>query len=222
MSLKRTLYLGLEAPPTLEAQLHYPVIRIVPRSLDSPLLRHCFSQNLPFTHLIVTSKSTVPLLCHALDHYGHRPPLLPSISSLAVGQATASRMQEYGLPCSKIASPETAEGIIDLLKKEALNKAHVLWPHSALSRPLINNFLIEHGAKTTCPVLYDTHPHDPGPLPPSSLYDTLLFTSPSTVNAFFSLHETLPPGKVAKPIGPITAKALLKKLGANRIYTETG
>lgn len=51
------LYLGTD--PNDERFVHYPVIKIVPRSFDSPHVRAAFEDLKEFTHIVFTSKNAV-------------------------------------------------------------------------------------------------------------------------------------------------------------------
>lgn len=209
MSLERTLYLGLEKPCDVPEELHYPVIRIEPSPVDDPGI-HATIAGLPKTsHLLLTSKTAVRLFYEALCAYSCSVENLAHIRILAIGKATASRIQHYGLPGPHaIAQQETAEGVLSLLEQEKQAPTFVLWPHSALSRPLIEDYLEEKEIAHHCPAFYTSLPHNPGSLPASGSYNEILFTSPSTVEAFMALHGSLPNNKQLRAIGPITAEAL--------------
>ena len=120
---------------------------------------------------------------------------------IAVGKKTA---QKY--PNAHIADPETAEGVIALL--ERLKPKSVFYPRSSLSRPLITDYLQKRAIPFEAPIAYDTYPNKPYELHNLDCMDEILFTSPSTVDAYIELFGPLPTDKILTPIGPVTAKTL--------------
>lgn len=179
--IHRTLNLGLDPRPNT---IHYPIICTTPRQIEAP----------QYTHLIFTSKTAV-----------HYFPAEPTGTIIAVGQATAAACN-----ATHIATNECAEGIIDILETLDLQDAHVLWPHSALSRPLITDYLQKKGVRFNAPILYDTYPHRPYAPPPLDPFDEILFTSPSTVSAFLVIFGDFPDHCTLTSLGDQTAAALKK------------
>ncbi len=176
--MHRVMYLGIDS-----CDLHYPIIRTVPRKVALP----------PHTHIIFTSKMAVR----------HFPGSLVGKTIIAVGKKTGEEARAH-----HIAEEETAEGVCALLDQLDLEGATILWPHSALSRPVISDYLSERDIAFHDTVLYDTvtnRPFDPPNLDP---IDEIVFTSPSTVKAFLELYGELPTNKKLTAQGPITQGAL--------------
>jgi len=190
----RSLYTGLN-PPDSEV-VHCPFIRIVPHPPQTEMY-----ERLPhITHLIFTSKTSVDLFFRYLPKTCD----LDHKTFFAVGRVTKSYLEKHGI--KEVMSPraETAEGLVELIDSCNLSKPKFLWPHSALSRPVISDSctpLFEY-------ILYDTISIIPDPLPNLDNFDEIIFTSPSTVEGFVKAYGSLPKDKVLTPIGPITAKAL--------------
>lgn len=185
------LYLGTDPTPTFDKIIHYPVIKIVPRQrVELP----------SYTHVIFTSKNAVDIFC---DRYK-----IADKQIIAIGKITAERLLRRGLKPDLIAEEETQEGIIAALCLEDLTDATFLLPRSSLSRPVLTKFLEK------CHVidLYDTVMNRPDIHIDWQTIDEIIFTSPSTVEAFFTLHPTLPKSIPMTPIGPITKHALLKRI----------
>jgi len=191
---KHILYLGLEVPLHLylDKIYHYPVIRIIPRQAVVDLEK--------YTHILLTSKTAVRLL----------PILLKDKIYIVVGKSTASVLREQGIEAHLIASEESSEGIIKELDKISLQNAHLFWPHSALSRPLINHYLTSKGVSFEECVLYDTLCQRLHPVPDLNDFDEILFTSPSTVQGFLEIYGSLPTDKKLTAIGNVTADAIKK------------
>lgn len=207
---KQVLYVGLELPPFLKAAgaTHCPLISIFPRGIKDEAIRQTFNEMSHYTHIIFTSKSSVAIFCELAESLGIPLAGLQKKSLLAVGRATASKMGSFGLNPSQIAKNETAEGIIDLLMANDLSDAYVFWPHSALSRPVIAQWLEKHNVRYRDTVLYDTIFQKPAQLPELKDYSEIIFTSPSTIDAFKQAYGIIPMDKRLTCIGPITEQHL--------------
>lgn len=179
----KTLYLGLKPPPGVT---HYPMIRIVP--LNPPI------DYKGVTHLIVTSQTVLELI---------KPP--KEITLLAVGAKTASKATGQKV---QVAKEEQAEGVVELLKEVDPKTAKILYPHSAKARPLIREYL-EKGYDFTDIALYDVAYQALDPKPHLADFDKIVFTSPSTVEAFFTFFPSIPNGVEVECIGPITRQHLV-------------
>lgn len=193
---KKVLHLGLtpNSSSPYRKVIHYPIIKIVPRTFDITNIHE-------FTHIIFTSKSAVQIFFDCLE----KPSLIQNKNIIAVGRATAEKIQEYGISVDITAKQESSEGIIEKLKTLELRNAYLLWPHSALSRDLIPKFFAKENIKFQECILYNTVPNKPGPLPD---FDEIIFTSPSTVDAFVKFFGELPKNKTLTPIGPVTSRKL--------------
>lgn len=187
------LYLGLNPPPPNPKKkiIHFPIIKIIPRPKED----YDMSK---YTHLIFTSQSSVEIFCNNVPHFEIKDKCF-----IAVGQATANSLKKHHLPVHKIPKMETAEGIIAELQNLDMTNAFVFWPRSALARPVLGNYFKEKNIKFCDCILYDTVTHQPGPLPDLEFFKEIIFTSPSTVDAFKQLYGRFPDKKLSC-IGPIT------------------
>jgi uroporphyrinogen-III synthase len=210
---KRILYLGLD-PSHYVANgevIHWPIIQIVPRPLTEPSVHDSLSNFTHYSHLIVTSKSTVAILQDYLPRLGIDRQIWAAKATLAVGQVTAKHLQACGITPLKVAQEETAEGIIHELQQLPLQQAHVFWPHSSQARSIIKDFLMTQKIRHTTCILYDPKPCVPETIPCLDNVDEIVFTSPSTVEAFLAIFGTLPSHIPLSAIGPITARFLEEK-----------
>lgn len=207
---KRILYLGLD--PThysCKGQLtHWPIIQIIPKPLSEPIVYQALRNFQQYSHIILTSKSTVAILRDYLLQMEIDLQLWAQKLTIAVGRVTAQHLQDCGITPIKVAQEETAEGLIHELRQLPLKEAHVFWPHSAQARSVIKDFLVTQKiCHTTC-VLYDSQPQFPQPLPALGDFDEIVFTSPSTVKAFLQIFGQFPPHAQLIAIGPVTAHFL--------------
>lgn len=194
----RVLFTGLEAPRSfLEKRfVHFPLIQIVPR--PRPVLDIS-----PFTHVVFGSKNGVRI---ALEYF----PELIQLQGIAVGKATGQEMSLHGFNAIHIAEREQTEGIVELIDTLDLRKAHLLWPHSASSRPLLKEALIARNVQFHEWIAYDTRPFQSAPLPDLFPFSEIAFTSTSTVEAFANFFGDPPSHLKLNGIGPITDLSIAK------------
>jgi uroporphyrinogen-III synthase len=197
---KKILYLGLDPLhyKTEEILIHYPVIRIIPKSPPFSLL----TTNQKWTHVILTSKTAVSLFFQSFKDV--------SACFIAVGKVTEREIKRHSTRACLVANDETQEGVIEVLKTLDLSDAHIFYPHSSKARPLITHYLKENGIRFTDHILYDTVINRETPPPDLSLFDEIVFTSSSTVEAFFEIFRQIPVDKKLTCQGPITQKTLEK------------
>lgn len=211
--MKTTLYLGLELPQAIPGQrlVHLPVIKIVPRPPDDSSIVHLYTNLLSYTHLIFTSKQTVRIFFQYLPLFGRRLEDLKQLKVVVVGKATAKELEKQGLLEPVVADEETAEGVCQILFQELSVSCFFCWPHSALSRRVILDFLEHHCSRHFECVFYDTRYTEPDSLPPLDGIDEIVFTSPSTVDGFLQLYGVIPDDKAIKVQGAITKRHIIKK-----------
>lgn len=198
------LYLGTD-PSRVVAErpvIHYPVIKLIPRDIPFDVF-----QDIPlYSHFIFTSKNTVSIL----KEKGFSFSALKGKTVFAIGLVTKSKLEEEGVVVQRVSYPETQEGLVELLKKEVLD--YVFLPHAALARDVLEKFLVTNQIRHKICNLYDTVTQKLEPIPSLDDVDEIIFTSPSTVKAFFEIFFSLPHGKKAVCLGPITEGALNRYL----------
>lgn len=198
-SKNKIIYFGLDPTDFIyEGELtHHPLIRICPRSV-------CLDQAKSCSHILFTSKSCVSLF---FDQVAAE--LLTQKTVLAVGKKTAEAIKKRGIKEVLFAKKECQEGVIEMMEFLNLQKAHLFFPHSSLSRPLLVEYLTKKNICFTEVILYDIEINKVQ-IPNLNSFDEFVFTSPSTVEAFHTLFGPLPRGKKLKAIGPVTQKAIEK------------
>lgn len=202
MTMKHILYLGLR-PPKDTPQVcytHLPVISTVPVNGEED-----FIDLEPFTHIIFTSRTAVQLMLQKAA--------LNKQTVIAVGQATYAELRHLGYE-ALVPVEETAEGVIGVLSQLDLSQANVLWPRSGQARSVISDYLRENKIQFTEYILYNVVPRVPEHIPDLALFDEILFTSPSTVEAFLKIYPELPANK-CRAIGRITEEKVVRCSGLN-------
>lgn len=179
---KETLYLGLRCPNVMWH--HFPIIEIEPIP---------FEPVTGATHYLFTSRTAAKMYLPYLT----RKPIF------CTGRATAKELNGFE---TRIAALEQAEGVVELLKNENLEGAHIVWPRAEGARDVISNYLKGRCRLTEIP-LYRSR--TTGRTPPDiTSFSRLMFTSPSTVKAFQELFGSLPTGAEAVGIGAVTSSFL--------------
>jgi uroporphyrinogen-III synthase len=205
------LYLGLNPPPYPNSAnlIHYPVIRVVPRSSFDALIAAQFACLSHYTHFLFTSKSAVQVFFSFLNR------LQPAFDFkqkyvIAIGKATALLLRQKGLS-PLISAVSTQEGMIEMLERMSTKDASFFMPRSSLARPVLTDYFRYKEIPFTACDLYDTVFQKKDPVPDLSDIDEIVFTSPSTVDAFLQIFQFIPLDKKITVQGPITGKYLKKK-----------
>ncbi|HSX04374.1 MAG TPA: uroporphyrinogen-III synthase [Rhabdochlamydiaceae bacterium] len=198
----KTLYLGTDPSHyKCEGQLvHFPVIKTIPR--DGSEIRKAFADMPLYTHLIFSSKNAVEIF------FSKYPQPIRHKIIAAIGKVTAHTLMRRGYQPEFIPEEETQEGLIDLLKVQELRNSYFFLPRSSLSRPALVHFFQFRAIKYRAVDLYDTEHVKPDFTVNLEEFHQIVFTSPSTVIAFFKLFTTVPKHIKLLPIGPITQKKL--------------
>lgn len=211
MTTKRLLYLGLDPSHCpLDGEItHFPIIEVVPRPLSE--VKAALLPFQKYTHVVITSKTAVSILRDYLALLNISISTWNEKLTLAVGAVTALYLREAGVKNMLVATDEKAEGVVALFDELSLTQeAYFFLPRSSLSRSVIPDELIKRGVRYRGCALYDTVTKREIPTIDLTLFDEIVFTSPSTVKAFWELFGAPPRGKRLTPIGPVTREALLK------------
>jgi uroporphyrinogen-III synthase len=213
--MEKTLYLGLEIPPDLQAEsiVHCPFIRIVPKPFDDPAMISAFRNFHSFTHLIFTSRSAVSIFFDLVQSFQINETEIIDKTIISVGKRTAEKLKKYGIESDLIAGEETAEGILEILQLLDLKMSYFFLPQSSIARPVISEWLAKRQIAHLACSIYDTLPNLPEPLPDLNQFDRIIFTSPSVVSAFIQGYHSLPNDKILTCIGPVTESHLQKLWG---------
>ncbi len=212
MPLKgKLLYLGLDpANYCSEKQIvHYPIIQTEAFPFHTNACRQAIGEIARYSHIILTSKTTVRVFQDCLRFHGISAKALKNKTIIAIGKSTAEcLMQNFALKASYLPKVQTAEGIIQVLKMLDLTKAYIFFPKSYLARPVIEHYLIGMNIRHQTLSLYNTKPRIPQKARDLRDIDEIVFTSPSSVKAFLHIYRVFPKNVKLSAIGPITGRAL--------------
>ena len=183
----KILYTGLEIGGFIPVGkiFHYPLIKTVPVNASVP-------QAGQFDAVVFTSKSAV--------RYFFGKSNLDNQKILAIGPSTGREVNNFGYKVDFV--PDTADSDeLALMIQKSEYKA-VLYPCSDLSRNALHNL------KQVRPfVCYKTEKIIQPKLD-LSFFRSIVFTSPSTVEAFFDIYNEIPKTAVCYVIGKHTALCL--------------
>lgn len=206
----RTLYLGTN-PDNYDGDgevVHLPMIEIAPRAFHSFSTKSAFADMHEYTHAIFTSKNSVPIVIRALTHFGLDVSAFANMKVIAVGKVTAKALEENGIKPDIIAERESQEGIIHELALLDLENAYLFIPCSSKARPALSQYLQNRWIRHQMCHIYDTVAIPRQELPELKNFQKIVFTSPSTVDAFMEVFGAIPQNIEVESIGSVTLEAL--------------
>ena len=195
----------------------FPTIRIIP-----PATFHDLDQKIKtiekYDWLIFTSANAVRFFCQRMKEIVYDVRNLKGINICAIGPATASYMETYGLSADLIPGKFSSEGIIASFRQKNVKGKNILIPRAEKTRDILPRELAACGANVDCVTAYRTV--SSGKKKEELInwinegrIHVITFTSPSTVEHFAAMMEDsrhlLRKIKIAC-IGPVTAEASRK------------
>ncbi|OJU81773.1 MAG: hypothetical protein BGO10_07760 [Chlamydia sp. 32-24] len=205
MTTKKTLYLGIESPnPNF---VHNPIIiteRLPINRKDCQHMVKIFNQ---FSHVFFSSKNVVRYLYQIFKHYQLDFNKLNEKKVLSIGQETSKCLLQFGITPFYTSVIETTEGLLKVLTN-FIPIHYLLWPHSSLSRTVLSTFCKENQIPLYDIPIYSTKVNPNFIVYDLNLFDEIIFTSPSCVDAFQQFYSSIPQGIKLTPIGPITEQKL--------------
>ncbi len=203
---KHVLYLGTDLAHYQgdDPVIHYPMIKIIPLPIPS----HIWDDFSEYTHLIFTSKNGVSIFIEAARKKWDTMEPFKRKKIIAIGRGTAEKLLFYQLIPDWIAVEERQEGIAKGLEAENPKNPYVFYPRSSRARPYLSNFLSNKGIRHAICNLYQTIFQRPKPHPDFQKIHEIIFTSPSTVEAFIAAFGFFPSDVQLSCIGPITQLCL--------------
>jgi uroporphyrinogen-III synthase len=158
--------------------------------------------------LLFTSQSAVDRVCDRLTT------VPPGLRIGAVGEATAARLRERGLPVHLVPAEARGEGLAKALLAHLAPGARLLLPRGDLADSRLPDGLRAAGCQVESVIAYRTLPaSQPDPVliqECSQGLDWVILTSGSTVTGLLALLSgKVPPEAKIAVLGPETAKAAL-------------
>jgi len=188
----RILYLGTDPSRFNQPCIHYPIIQTIAAEAIDEETKDVWPR---VTHLIFTSPN-------AVKHWFNVGKIEGRIA-IAIGEGTRAALRKRGVE-PLIAPTATQEGVIELLKTIDLTHAFLLLPRSSRARETLTDYLKKRGVDFHVFDLYRTVTHKTEPLPDLNQINEIIFTSPSTIDAFREIFGKVPDHIRIRCIGPIT------------------
>lgn len=208
-TMGKALYLGTSLENVDQAHIvHYPVLHLTPL----PIPKRIWNDFCLFTHIIFTSKNAVSFCLEQIEVDPLYKNKLKEKTCIVIGASTEKRLKNYGLSADWVASTETQEGVIEVLKHiKDLEKHYFFYPRSALARKNLEAFLLKQAIKYQTCDLYQTSFQKPNISFDWEIIDEIIFTSPSTIDGFieaFGFDKSIFLSKKLTCIGVITQTKL--------------
>lgn len=187
---KRTLHIGLDPvePPVGGVTIHWPLIRVDPVVCACPRFES-------FDCILFTSRVSADIF---FRRYG-----LPELPMLAIGKGTREVILGNGGRVAGESERPDSDSLNEFIKREKKWKS-ILYPCSDRSQ----NALHENPAVKPL-ILYRTLSIKRDMIDLSG-FDAIVFSSPSTVDAFFSMYTVIPSHLLIYVHGPMTAVSLTR------------
>lgn len=189
----KTLYTGIRCPdPTF---VHTPLIEIKPVA-DTSRLREAADEVDTYDYLLYTSRHAVTYFQPRCQH-----PVIVSI-----GPVTTEALRLAGAETIKQVEKDDSYGVIDWFAEQP--RGRVLIPRSNLALSIIPEGLRNLGFDVTTVTAYENRMPENAMKVDLSQVDTIVFSSPSTIDNFFRLYGKLPTDKQLLTRGRITERHL--------------
>lgn len=221
-----------------------PTIRLVGRGRDisGDYLRECASYD-PHHTVFMSSRAVGLLLDNAMER-GALEAVRLAISNtnvVSVGPKTTAALKRYHIRVN--AEPKSvysSVGVGEVFSRMDRADDRVLVPRSGASTPFLRELLEKVGFKVRETYLYDTKPHQGGPvwvefadMLHTGRVDGMVFTSVSSVRGFFDVMSRTVPWDVAEALGPVAVVSIgpftaeeLDRVGirhtTSRVHTVAG
>jgi uroporphyrinogen III methyltransferase/synthase len=188
---RRILYTGIDpfACSFDGKVVHYPLISIEPAdNLSSVDLDR-------YTGVIFTSRN-------AVRHF-FRAAAPGSRELLAIGAATAAEIVRYGYRAAAVADPPDSDALVKLVDGRD-HEGRWLYPCSQRSENVLH-----HHPRIDAVTIYRTVFVDQ-PTVDLTLFDAVVFSSPSTVESFFRMYTAIPSGCAVYVFGQVTSRKAIE------------
>ncbi len=202
------------------APIEAPTIKIAPPKDSEPLDEACAHAG-SFDWIVFTSVNAVEYFMRQLRRGTRDVRTLKDVRLCAVGPATATRIESYGLYVDVVPGTHRAEAVVAALREQEpdLSTRRILFPHGDLSREVLPKTLREEGAEVVDVVAYRTvladSDRDTGPdvykILLEQSVDVVTFTSASSVRNLVKILGEEPAADLLNTtaiaaIGPVTAE----------------
>ncbi|UCZ52127.1 uroporphyrinogen-III synthase [Bacillus shivajii] len=210
--------------------LEIPLIKIDP-TLNTEHVNKAFRYFAQYDWIIFTSVNSIRYTMKALEEQSVDKHLLQNKKIAVVGKKTEQFLKKEGLDATVVPHTYDAEHLAEALIKEVNEGEKLLFPRGNLARNVIVYELQQANVDVDELIIYETSINEAvqdqlNQFLKSGLADIVIFTSPSTVRAFFSLVDNEIKSQLVNKlifavIGTVTANELKKHGIQKMIVPET-
>jgi len=205
---KKILFFGLSPRRYFEDGIifHLPLIEIKELEDYSEFDNELKKIN-EYDWIIFTSRFGVIHFFKRLFHLSYDTRYIANLKIAAIGSSTGNKLKRYGIIPDIIPSKESSIGLIEEFKKIEIKYKKIFLPRSDISDKNLKIELEKMGCYVKSIPCYRNVIPENIPNIDFSLFDEIIFTSPSTVRNFKKIFKKLPKINI-RCIGEITEKAL--------------
>lgn len=198
----RTLYTGSQCPdPNF---IWTPLIKLTPLADKSELTKSA-AEIATYDYVIFTSRYAAQFWAEAAGDGFTMP---TGVNVVAIGDTTAAELKALGIRVDMMPEKDDSYGILSLMEKMPAGK--VLMPRSDKALAIIPDGLRKMGYDVTTIVAYENRVNQSARKVDLRDVDNIIFTSPSTVDAFIAMYGGLPTDKRLIARGKVTRAHLIE------------
>lgn len=186
---------------------HTPLIKI--NKIENNIKLHKAIENIADTDwLIFTSRYGVQYFFESLQEKDKDSRILGSLRIASVGKVTTSTLNRYYIIPDFKSTTESAEGILEYFKSENIRGKNILLPRSDKGLKSLSDGLASLGNQVTDIAVYNNIRNEQIEPEDLSVYDKIVFSSPSGIDAFLDIYKQVPKNIEIITKGKTTALAL--------------
>lgn len=171
--------------------VHTPLIKVEKNEAEQ--LRNALANNLAgFDWIVFTSRYGVRFFFEILDELEVDIRWVLHAKIASVGKTTTAELKKYRLYPDLESATESAEGLVDYFQNEHITTKNILLPRSDKGLKFLSEGLLRLGNRVTDVPVYRNTVNKEAERVDLSLFQKILFASPSCVEAFVELYGQLP------------------------------
>ncbi len=178
--------------------VHTPLIRLERNDFEKGL------DDEGFDYVVFTSRYGAEFFCGSQV----AETVLRGAKVVSVGPVTSAALAGCGVSVDYESPSESAEGVVEYFRERGISNARILLPRSNKGIALLPQALRELGNSVVDLAVYRNTPNTAAQRVDLSLFDRIIFASPSGVDAFVALYDQLPPDILLTARGATTFASL--------------
>lgn len=196
---------------------HTPLIRIE-KIANNKKLQTSLAEISTFDWIIFTSRYGVRYFFEALIDQGLDARILATLKIASVGKTTSAELLKYNIRPDVESPTESAEGLVAFFEKEKLIGQRILLPRSDKGLKYLSSSLEKQGNSIEDVPVYTNEANLEAEKTDLSLFQKIVFTSPSSVDAFISLYGEFPAAAQLIARGKTTEEYIKLKKALNETF----